>query len=124
MPSLNRPLIELEVLALAILAVIEFASLWRWRGRIHRAGPRQRLSMVFFTISDLLVGGGLVVLFPILYESSWLVLFEEMPGLIGLILVIALLLLTAGIGKALLLLFVRSRVAPSVANPPPSDLDP
>jgi hypothetical protein len=113
MPPIDSPLWDLEVMVLTIVAVAEFFSLLRWRGRARHAQPRQRSNMALFTLSDLLVGCGLLIVFPLIYDSAWLTLFEQQPLRVGLILMIALLLITAGIGKAVLLLFTRSRTVPS-----------
>jgi hypothetical protein len=114
MPPIDSPLWDLEVMVLTIVAVAEFFSLLRWRGRARHAKPRQRSTMALFTLSDLLVGCGLLLVFPMVYDSVWLTLFEQQPLRVGLILMIALLLIAAGIGKALLLLFTRSsRTVPS-----------
>jgi hypothetical protein len=112
MPHLDSPMLGLEILALSIIAAVEFVSLLQWRIRIHHALPRQRNNMILFTISDLLVGCGLLILFPLVYKATWLTLFEQYPLLVGMILIISLLLLTAGIGKALLLLFTHRPAVP------------
>lgn len=104
-------MLGLQILALSIIAAVEFASLLHWRIRVRHALPRQRSIMILFTISDLLAGCGLLVLFPLLYDATWLTLFEQYPLLVGMILIITLLLLSAGIGKALLLLFTHWRPA-------------
>jgi hypothetical protein len=112
MPPIDSPLWDMEVMVLAIVAVAEFFSLLRWRGRARLAKPRQRSTMAWFTLSDLLVGCGLLLVFPMVYDSAWLTLFEQQPLRVGLILIVALLLIAAGVGKALLLLFTRYRTAP------------
>jgi nicotinamide riboside transporter PnuC len=113
MPPIDSPLLDMEVMVLTIVAVAEFFSLLRWRRRARHAKPRQRSKMALFTLSDLLVGCGLLIVFPMVYGSAWLTLFEQQPLRVGLILMIALVLIAAGIGKALLLLFTRSRAVPS-----------
>jgi hypothetical protein len=110
-PSLDSLLLKIEVLILALAAVFEFLSLLRWRRRIRPARRRGRLLLGLYAFSDLLVGAALLLLIPLVYSATWVGLFGAYPLVASLILLIALLLLTAGAGKALLLVFTRSHLS-------------
>jgi hypothetical protein len=100
-----------QFVILVVAAVVEFVSLLWWRRRLRAASRRKRLLLAMYSFSDLLVGGLLLLLFPQFLFSTWQGLFEFSPIMTSIILVIALLLLTAGIGKVFLMLITRSHPA-------------
>jgi hypothetical protein len=104
-----------QFVILVVAALVEFVSLLWWRRRIRAASRRKRLLLAIFSFSDLLVGGLLLLLFPQFLFSTRQGLFEFNPLFTSFILLIALLLLTAGIGKVFLMLITRSR--PAVLQP-------